>query len=52
MKQGRYEEALTRINNFHASADNANGYLNTEKSQLENYLSKQAKTGSSTRRSS
>jgi len=51
MKQGRFEEALTRINSFHASADNAKGYLNTEKSQLENSLRKQAKSGSSLRRS-
>jgi tetratricopeptide (TPR) repeat protein len=52
MKQGRYEEALTRINKFHSSADNATGYFNTEKSRLENYLSKQAKTSGASRRSS
>lgn len=43
MKQGKYEEALTRIQTFHQSAGNAVGYLNTELTQLENYLGVQAK---------
>jgi hypothetical protein len=35
MKQGRYDEARTRIENFQASAGNAKGYLNTELAQIE-----------------
>lgn len=38
MKIGRYEEAHDRIVEFHESAGNAKGYLNTELTQLENYL--------------
>lgn len=44
MKQGRYQDALTRITAFHESAGNAVGYLNTELAQLETYLGAQAKT--------
>jgi tetratricopeptide (TPR) repeat protein len=40
IKQGRYEEAYQRILAFHQSAENANGYLNTELTQLEDYLGK------------
>jgi tetratricopeptide (TPR) repeat protein len=47
MKQGKYEEALTRIQAFQDSAGNAKGYLNTELAQLEQYLGAQAKAGSS-----
>lgn len=43
IKQGRYDEALSQINAFHESAGNAAGYLNTEREQLENQLSLQAK---------
>lgn len=35
MKQGRYDEARERITQFHASAGNAKGYLNTELAQIE-----------------
>ncbi|MDX9730873.1 MAG: hypothetical protein RBT63_03790 [Bdellovibrionales bacterium] len=35
MKQGRYEEARERLVQFHESAGNAKGYLNTELSQIE-----------------
>ncbi len=35
MKQGRYEEARTRIETFQASAGNAKGYLNSELAQIE-----------------
>jgi tetratricopeptide (TPR) repeat protein len=35
MKQGRYDEARTRIETFQASAGNAKGYLNTELAQIE-----------------
>ena len=35
MKQGRYDEAKTRIEQFQASAGNAKGYLNTELAQIE-----------------
>lgn len=38
MKQGQYAQAYERILDFHASAGNANGYLNTEMTQLEEYL--------------
>jgi len=44
IKQGRYDEALARIETFHQSAGNATGYLNTEKAQLENVLGQQAKS--------
>jgi tetratricopeptide (TPR) repeat protein len=40
IKQGRYEEAYQRILAFHQSAENANGYLNTELAQLEEHLGK------------
>lgn len=42
MKQGQYENALSRIQAFHESAGNAKGYLNTELTQLEQYLAQQA----------
>lgn len=35
MKQGHYEEARQRITQFHASAENAKGYLNTELAQIQ-----------------
>ncbi|CAN5628514.1 hypothetical protein BH10BDE1_BH10BDE1_10010 [soil metagenome] len=35
MKQGRYDEARTRIETFQGSAGNAKGYLNTELAQIE-----------------
>lgn len=35
MKQGRYDEARERIAQFHSSAENAKGYLNTELAQVE-----------------
>lgn len=38
MKEGRYQEAYKRITEFHESAGNAKGYLNTELSQLETFL--------------
>lgn len=44
IKQGRYDEALSRITAFHESAGNATGYLNTEQAQLESVLSQQAKS--------
>jgi tetratricopeptide (TPR) repeat protein len=47
IKEGKYNEALERINTFHASAGNAEGYLNNEKTQLEEALSKQAKSPNS-----
>lgn len=43
MKQGRYDEAYQRILDFHASAGNAKGYLNTELTQLEEYMKKNGK---------
>jgi len=45
MKLGKYEDAFARLEAFHASAENAKGYLNTEESQLQSYLSQQAKSG-------
>lgn len=42
IKQGKYEQAYQRITDFHASAENAKGFLNTELAQLESTLSKQA----------
>lgn len=35
MKQGRYDDARERIEQFQASAGNAKGYLNTELAQIE-----------------
>lgn len=35
MKEGRYAEAQDRLMRFHASAENAKGYLNTELSQIQ-----------------
>lgn len=43
MKQGRYEDALARITEFHESAGNAKGYLNTELAQLEQFFAAQPK---------
>jgi tetratricopeptide (TPR) repeat protein len=40
MKQGHYEEARQRILGFQDSAGNAQGYMNTELSQLDGYLGK------------
>lgn len=45
MKQGKYEDAYQRILDFHASAGNANGYLNTELAQLEAWMASQGKLG-------
>lgn len=45
IKQGQYQEAHDRIVEFHTTAENAKGYLNTELSQLESYLGKAAKAG-------
>ena len=44
MKEGRYKEAYARIIQFHGSAGNAKGYLNTELTQLKMYLSSKAGT--------
>jgi tetratricopeptide (TPR) repeat protein len=41
IKQGRYQDALNRINAFHESAENAKGYLNTELAQVEAVLDSQ-----------
>lgn len=43
IKQGKYEDAVARIEDFHASAGNAVGYLNIELEQLHERLAKQAK---------
>lgn len=50
IKQGRYEDAYSRIQDFHESSEQAKGYLNTELSQLENHLqgSKSKKNSRST----
>ncbi len=42
MQRGQYNKAYDLISTFHDSAENAIGYLNTEKTQLENHLHKQA----------
>ena len=42
IKQGKYEEAYTKIVTFQKGAENAKGFLNTELAQLESQLSKQA----------
>ena len=38
ISQRRLEEAYARILTFHASAENAKGYLNTERANLESWL--------------
>jgi tetratricopeptide (TPR) repeat protein len=38
IKQGKYKQALTRVEAFHDSAGNAKGYLNTELAQLKGRL--------------
>lgn len=43
IKQGQYEEAYDRILTFHESTEQANGYLNTELAQLENYFDSKPK---------
>lgn len=44
MKQGKYEDALETIEDFHKSAGNAVGYLNTELAQLKKHRSAQARS--------
>lgn len=44
MRQGRYEEALSRLSTFHTSAGNAKGYLNTELQQVEQAIQLYRKT--------
>ena len=44
IKLGKYDQALASIESFYQSAGNAKGYLNTEHTQLEDYMSKQAKS--------
>lgn len=44
MRQGRYEEAHSRLLSFHASAGNAKGYLNTELYQVEQAIQLYRKT--------
>ncbi len=45
MKQGQYTEARTRITEFHKSADNAKGYLNTELTQIEQAIKLYGRSG-------
>jgi len=40
MKQGKFEEAYKVVREFHGSAGNAQGYLNTELAQIEQVLKK------------
>jgi len=42
MQRGHYTKAYNLILTFHESAENAIGYLNTEKTHLQNHLHKQA----------
>jgi hypothetical protein len=42
IKHGQYAGAYDRILSFHESAENANGYLNTEMSQLQKQLGEKA----------
>jgi tetratricopeptide (TPR) repeat protein len=45
MKQGKYKQALRRIQAFHESAGNAKGYLNTELEQLQRRMGTVASRG-------